>query len=106
MISTLISVIITWLSGRWSVVSAVCMMVSVLYSIATGTVAMAQELIAQLDAIVQPTMSVSSIGLSPFALANYFFPIDTGIVLFGAYIPFLVTCVTIRIIKSWIPTIG
>lgn len=66
--------------------------------------AMWSRLFAALDTLVLPTLS--SADFSPFGLVNYVFPLDTLLTMLAAMGAVKVIAATIRIIKSFIPTIA
>jgi hypothetical protein len=71
-----------------------------------GTVTKIASMVTDFDALTRPTFSSSGIALSPLSLMNYILPLDTAITLFGAWLLLWLACSTIRIVKSWIPTVA
>lgn len=60
----------------------------------------------KIDSLVVASTPSSIGSFEPMGLANYVFPLDTLLNLFASYLVARVACYAIRIIKSWIPTIG
>ena len=50
--------------------------------------------------------SGSSWALDLLALANYFIPLDVFTALVGQYCALLLLCTTVRVVKSFVPTIA
>lgn len=66
----------------------------------------ARAAIAAFDEIVMSVVSVPGLNVAPLSLANYFMPIDTALLWFAGWTLLYLLCVGIRIVKSWIPTMG
>jgi hypothetical protein len=57
-----------------------------------------------LQSITVPATNLT--GLSFLAVANSFFPLDSGMEALGVYLVALATLTTYRLVKSWIPTLS
>lgn len=62
------------------------------------------ELFLKVDTLAAGTFG--EVNLSPCAFINYVFPLDTACTLLSAYAALVAICATIRIIKSFIPSIA
>lgn len=62
-------------------------------------------LFAKLDAMIIPALP-SSLDFSPLGYVNYIFPMDTCLTFTAAYLVLYALSASIRIIKSFIPTIS
>ena len=65
-----------------------------------------KELFARCDAWVMGSVLPSSVSFAPLGVANYFVPIDTCCTLTTVLMAAVITSATIRIIKSFIPTVA
>jgi hypothetical protein len=57
-----------------------------------------------LQSITIPATNLT--GLSFLAVANSFFPLDSGVVALGIYLVAIATLTTYRLVKSWIPLLS
>jgi len=63
-------------------------------------------LITSFDAIAKPVFAAVSINVSPLSLMNYFLPLEEACTLFIAWLAFYMTCVSLRMLKAFIPLIA
>lgn len=96
-----------FLSTRFGQFSIVISIAVVIYNNVMDILNRIHALIALVDSVVKPSMSsATSIGISPLGLMNYILPVDLICALIILWVPFWLGCVTIRIIKSFVPTVA
>lgn len=102
----ILSIIATFLSSRWGIFSAVLSALYVLYNNVLGVITAAHNLLDTFDGIVRPTLSGAGVSVDAMGLIDYVLPLSEAIAMFQLWIPFFLTCMGIRVIKSWIPTVA
>lgn len=95
-----------FLTSRWSPVAFIITALGVIYSNFLGVMEKIAELMFAVDGIVRPAVESSGVSVSALGFLNYVMPLDLCVAYLNLYVPFLVTCATIRFIKAWIPTVS
>jgi len=62
-------------------------------------------LMDKLDLLAQTSFS-GTLNISPLGFVNTFVPLNEALTFFSAYLAVLTLCATIRIIKSFVPTVA
>jgi hypothetical protein len=103
---TVLNYILNLLANRFNLVAAIYSGLVIFVGYVLGTVNKMTSLVAQLDALVFPVISVTGLDVSPFSLMNYVLPLDVGMTLFAAWLVFHLTCTAIRFVKGFVPTVS
>lgn len=101
---TLLTAIYNMLFTLSPAVKAVIAGFSILLAINSYVNELWADIFSRVDAMA--AASFSSVDFAPLALVNYIFPLDTVLSFIVAYSSLRLVCATIRIIKSFIPTIS
>jgi len=102
---TLLTALFTFFSGMNPVFVSV-------FSVAVSAYSVFQWINSQMVLLIQKidTLTVSSftgtLSVSPFGLLNTFTPLSEAMSYFSAWVTLLGICATIRIVKSFVPTVA
>ena len=102
---TIITALYNLIAGMNPAVRAILAGGSLLLALNSYVNSLWAGLFSRVDQLVKPSISFAG-DISPLALANYVFPLDTTLSLISAYGVLTVLCASIRIVKSFIPTIA
>lgn len=88
-------------------VAPLILLIDYLIGIVEWFVDLVNALLAQLDALLAQSISIpgwdsGSIASDVWAFANAFLPLDLAVQLIGLYFGLLLTCVALRILKSFV----
>lgn len=60
----------------------------------------------QVSTLTMPSFQARELDMTSFSLINYVIPLDLALTYFVAWLALWITCMTIRFIKSFIPTVS
>jgi hypothetical protein len=85
-------------------IPVICPILFAAYWIVNQLAAWMSTAAGYLQSITIPSTNLT--GLSFLAVANSFFPLDSGMAALGVYLLAIATLTTYRLVKSWIPTLS
>jgi len=101
-----IQALMSWFPDRWGFLLPFVLAFSVIYNNVLGIFENVQWVMGQFDALTMPSLGSHGINVATMGLINYVIPLDLALSLFVLYVPLMLACAVIRIIKSFIPTVA
>lgn len=105
--STLLNWIVTFFTSKWSPIGITLAALIIVYQNVMSVMIQVRWVIAKMDEWVAGTGDApNSVTMSAFSLINYIIPLDLAIALFVLWMPIFLMAASIRLTKSFIPTIA
>lgn len=105
-IAALLSTLMQWMSSKWTPHALILGALGVLYQNALGIWEHIDWLISEVDALATPAMSGAGLSVNALGLVNYVLPLDLALAQFTLWVPLFLTASSIRLIKSFVPTMA
>lgn len=103
----LLTVLINFFNSRWAPIALLCSAIGIIYTNVMGIFEKISAIIPIFDnSMATPMLSVVGVNVAPFSVMNYIVPLDVGLSLIAIYIPYYMLAVSLRVIKSFIPTVA
>jgi len=105
--NTLLTWLVEFFSSKWTPVAAFMAALMIVYTNVLGIMDVAKDLVSQMSGASNPGVgSVTSLAVSGYSLVNYVIPLDLCLALFLLWMPFFLTAASIRLVKSFVPTVA
>jgi len=105
--TTLLTWMVEFLSSKWTPIAAFMTALLIVYNNVLGIMDVAKALTESIMAQSNPGVgSVTALAVSGYSLVNYVVPLDLCLALFLLWMPFFLMAASIRLVKSFVPTVA
>lgn len=103
----MLTLILNFFRARAAAMMITMAAIFTMYSNVTGIIQTAKSLLTTAHGVHHASMSsVSTFALGVLGLVNYVVPIDLALAMVVIWLPIFLVCATVRLVKSFVPTVS